>query len=305
MNVKQRFVVLALSLLIIPINVALAASNNDVLITEVHVIADGGGNATGLLILGNNLCQADSTGIYLAGHPGGLNDVLTTCGPFGDLEAVDVSLAIVLDPGNYLLIVDAGKKSNKSKKSKKSSKGLDLNSSLVDEFEFTYGIAGETGDQGDQGKLGPQGNPGDQGPQGKDGAAGGDGLDGAQGPQGKGGAQGSQGKGGAQGPQGKGGSQGPQGKPGPAGSPGISQYQIVSATFNINLCGGGICGIRREVSCPAGKRVIGGGVENHTFKTTLLSSHPLGDNRWEAWVVNYDASVRAVSMIVYAICASI
>jgi hypothetical protein len=73
---------------------------------------------------------------------------------------------------------------------------------------------------------------------------------GAQGPAGPTGAQGPAGPTGAQGPA------GPTGAQGPAGGAGFSGYQIVSATRSVASTEP-VAGI--GVTCPDGKRVLGGG----------------------------------------------
>lgn len=89
------------------------------------------------------------------------------------------------------------------------------------------------------GPAGPQGPPGPAGP---------------QGPAGPAGPQGPVGPVGPQGPQG---ATGPQGPAGPAGPPGVSGYEMVEATFVVPA--GGF--VRNTVSCPAGKKVLGGGAQ--------------------------------------------
>ena len=86
------------------------------------------------------------------------------------------------------------------------------------------GPAGPTGPQGPAGPAGPTGPTGPQGPAG---------------------------------PAGPTGPTGPQGPTGPAGPPGVSGYEIVEATFDVPA--GGF--VRNSVSCPAGKKVLGGGAQ--------------------------------------------
>src|SRR6266566_2429096 len=59
------------------------------------------------------------------------------------------------------------------------------------------------------------------------------------------------------GPAGPPGPAGPQGATGPQGPPGLSGYEMVEATFVVPA--GGF--VRDTVSCPSGKKVLGGGAQ--------------------------------------------
>jgi len=97
--------------------------------------------------------------------------------------------------------------------------------------------AGPQGPQADPGPQGPQGEPGPQGPKGDAGDPG------AQGPKGDKGIQGIK---------------GPKGDKGGTGAPGISGYEEVAGPWT-NIVKGGIT--TASVTCPAGKKVLGGGPE--------------------------------------------
>lgn len=105
---------------------------------------------------------------------------------------------------------------------------------------------------------GPAGPQGATGPQGAPGTAGERGAQGQTGPQGPAGQQGAQGPAGQQGPQGP---QGPAGQQGPQGAPGLSGVQRVIATIEYEDSEYHTV----TATCPAGKKVIGGGVYNSTF----------------------------------------
>lgn len=89
------------------------------------------------------------------------------------------------------------------------------------------------------------------------------------------------------------------------------QYQIVSAAFPYSLCGvnatthNPICGQLRQVTCPAGTSVVGGGVDNPHFQVSVVESHPEGSTGWQAWVMNTSTLTQAGTMTVQAICANV
>jgi hypothetical protein len=130
---------------------------------------------------------------------------------------------------------------------------------------------------GPQGPAGPAGAPGPAGPQGPPGAAG---------PQGPTGAAGVQGPPGAQGPQ------------GPPGQSGVSGYQVVSSG---NLSVGGVIPYNTNngfVSCPQGKRSVGGGFSSDVG-VSAISSTP-GTIGWGARVHNAGPGTRTFK--VHAVC---
>jgi hypothetical protein len=127
----------------------------------------------------------------------------------------------------------------------------------------------QKGQAGAPGPLGPQGAKGDPGPQGP---------------------KGDQGDPGVQGPKGDQGDPGPQGQPG-----GISGYQIVTDS---GLSGGGYVGT--SMTCPAGKKVVGGGVrggidvaesfpaDDHTWEVSLTTRAGLTTAAWQAFAICID-----------------
>lgn len=138
-------------------------------------------------------------------------------------------------------------------------------------------------------------------------------------PQGPQGPQGQQGKTGAKGANGARGETGPRGPAGPAGPAGLSGYEVVSQTFKevfIENSGGmrGLSAIQ-TVSCPAGKRVIGGGTNLGTNATqngqqrsvSVSLSGPNGTGTgWSAQLFNNETTGggTSIDLQVYAICAT-
>lgn len=136
-----------------------------------------------------------------------------------------------------------------------------------------------------------------------------------QGPQGPRGAQGPKGQRGQKGEKGARGEAGPKGA---AGANGISGYEIVNQTFNeVSIeNSGGMRGLSevKTVSCPAGKRVIGGGSNLGTNPTqngqqrsiSVSLSGPNGaGTAWSVQLFNAEVSgSTSIDLQVYAICAS-
>jgi hypothetical protein len=142
--------------------------------------------------------------------------------------------------------------------------------------------------------VGPQGPAGPAGP---------------QGPAGPAGPQGPAGPAGPQGPAGPAGPQGPAGPTGLQGAPGVSGYQIVVATTaNVNLAPNGFH--ISEAFCPAGKKILGGGVIVRgpilTGIWTVQDSGPTSDSSWGVGIGNTQTTTNhADSVEVYAICANV
>jgi hypothetical protein len=141
------------------------------------------------------------------------------------------------------------------------------------------------------GQVGPKGDPGPAGPQG------------AVGPQGPAGADG------ASGPQGEVGPAGPQGNVGPAG---ISGYEIVSDASAFDSTSYKAF----SVSCPAGKKAIGGGAypfpsladpNRNTAPVVIRSSAPSdgGGEGWYAEAFEIGTYNYQWDVTVYAICANV
>lgn len=143
----------------------------------------------------------------------------------------------------------------------------------------------------------PQGPPGPQGPRGSTGQ---------KGPKGQTGDKGSKGDTGA------------KGATGAAGVDGVSGYEVVSQTFKEVFIqnSGGFRGLSevKTVSCPAGKRVIGGGTDLGTNATqngqqrqvTVSLSAPNGTGAgWSVQLFNNSTTIdTSIDLRVYAICAS-
>jgi hypothetical protein len=103
---------------------------------------------------------------------------------------------------------------------------------------------------------------------------------------------------------------GPQGLPGQDGTNGVSGYQLVQTT---NPLPGGDPGTGQlnSISCPAGKKVTGGGVTidehgGHFVDSIVRESGPLnGGTGWTAHVQRTDDDNQNVSWTLWAICASV
>jgi hypothetical protein len=157
--------------------------------------------------------------------------------------------------GDYLLRVATGGGTNQA-----------------DKYALTIGAVGPQGPTGSQGPIGPVGPQGPTGP---------------MGPVGPTGPQGPQGPIGPVGPVGATGPQGPQGTQGPAGPAGISGYEVVTSTTAFNC--DGPCGSSTDIklgfaTCPAGKRLMGGGMTRFQGSNVrLVQSGPQGGNSETTW----------------------
>jgi hypothetical protein len=108
------------------------------------------------------------------------------------------------------------------------------------------------------------------------------------------------------GPQGPAGPEGPRGdtgaagQPGPAGATGISGYEVVN-TAPATLGPGAITAV--SASCPAGKKVLGGGgTVGHDVR--ILASRPVGETAWW-WQAQNEGASTVTGMQGYAICANV
>jgi hypothetical protein len=134
------------------------------------------------------------------------------------------------------------------------------------------------------------------------------------------GPQGPQGKTGAKGSRGATGARGEAGPRGATGSPGISGYEVVSQTFKEVFIenSGGMRGLSavQTVSCPGGKRVIGGGsnlgtnpAQNGQQRSVTVSLNgPNGTGTaWSVQLFNEETTGggTSIDLQVYAICASV
>jgi hypothetical protein len=132
-------------------------------------------------------------------------------------------------------------------------------------------------------------------------------LRGAPGPQGP------------RGPKGAKGSKGQKGDKGATGAPGVSGYQVVNQTFKEVFVenSGGTRGLSevKTVSCPAGKRVIGGGsnlgtnpaqnVQQGSISVSLSGPNGPGTG-WSVQLFNNETSGpgTSIDLQIYAICAA-
>jgi hypothetical protein len=219
-----------------------------------------------------------------------------------------VSLPAALPDGSYLLTVVTGKGQSDRDVFHFS---LAKAAASVPGPQGPQGPAGQDGAQGPQGETGPAGPQGPQGPAGPRGEVGPVGPAGPQGSKGDIGATGAAGAAGAQGPQGPQGLQGPQGfqgpqgLQGPQGDPGVSGY-ISAATITSAITVNAGATTTSSISCPSGKRTIGGGHELVDGATQLLflGSSP-STTTWRVMLRNdTDAAVPNVRVRLWIICAS-
>jgi hypothetical protein len=108
---------------------------------------------------------------------------------------------------------------------------------------------------------------------------------------------------------------------GPAGQDGVSGYQVVQRLTTVPaqpVCPpNALCALKtvtERISCPTGKRPIGGGYDGQTNSTEvrLLGSHPTGTaESTPAWVVSmYNPGIKDAtgandaSAYVYAVCVT-
>jgi hypothetical protein len=150
--------------------------------------------------------------------------------------------------------------------------------------------------------AGARGPQGDLGAVGATGAAGADGADGQAGATGSTGATGAQGIQGVQGERGPTGPEGPRGFQGVQGAPGVSALERVEATVNY---------VNAEyhtatATCPAGKKIIGGGVWTSTYtdESDLEVNYSYPNGALTAWSikVRFEGD-RPWSASAIAICA--
>lgn len=139
-----------------------------------------------------------------------------------------------------------------------------------------------------------------------------------QGPQGARGPQGQKGAKGQKGDKGAKGDTGARGPTGAAGAAGVSGYEVVNQTFEGVFVenSGGMRGLSETltVTCPGGKRVIGGGTDLGTNvaqngqqrQVSVSLSGPNGPGTgWSVQLFNNSTSIdTSIDLRVYAICAS-
>jgi len=135
--------------------------------------------------------------------------------------------------------------------------------------QLPAGPQGLQGGQGPAGQPGPKGEPGPQGPKGDPGSKGDPGV------------------------------QGPKGDKGDPGWPGISGYEQVTNVNPTPVSQGQV--VSQEASCPAGRKVIGGGFDAQS-PMGVIADHARNDTTWKVTVQNLGATT-AVSA--FAICANV
>jgi hypothetical protein len=101
------------------------------------------------------------------------------------------------------------------------------------------------------------------------------------------------------------GSAGPAGAKGATGAPGLSNYQIVQQTMplvnqNQSPASSG------QVFCPAGTKVLSGGVEYYGDDAKFSSWPQSNVNAWDVIAfADYTRGTYPVAPVAYAICASV
>jgi len=96
----------------------------------------------------------------------------------------------------------------------------------------------------------------------------------------------------------------PAGPAGPQGPPGVSAREQVGAESAQNSTPTRTV----TVTCPAGKKVLGGGVEISgpgRNRVSTTENHAVGDNGWEAEAFEVVATPATWKLVVSAICANV
>ncbi len=97
---------------------------------------------------------------------------------------------------------------------------------------------------------------------------------------------------------------GPTGPQGPAGPPGLSGREQLASETPLTAVGPK----NLTVTCSAGKKVIGGGVEisgTGRNRVTVVENKPSGDNAWEGEAFEAVATSLPWKLVVHAICATV
>lgn len=105
------------------------------------------------------------------------------------------------------------------------------------------------------------------------------------------------------GPPGPAGPQGPIGPQGPAGAAGVSGYEVVTKSVTVDAGPG--FNTELTVSCPTGKKPIGGGVSQSTVPPLVVygsypETNPVVGPLWHIALRNETSSSRTVTL--YAVC---
>lgn len=96
----------------------------------------------------------------------------------------------------------------------------------------------------------------------------------------------------------------PAGPVGAQGPPGLSAREQVSAESPLSSA----APKNVTVTCPSGKKVIGGGVELSgagRARVTVTENTPAGDNGWEAEAFEAVATGQTWKVVVHALCANV
>jgi hypothetical protein len=96
----------------------------------------------------------------------------------------------------------------------------------------------------------------------------------------------------------------PRGATGPQGPPGVGAREQISAETPLTALGSK----NVTATCPAGKKVLGGGVEVSGAgrgRVTVTENKPTGDNAWEAEAFEAVATPLTWKLVVHAICANV
>jgi hypothetical protein len=112
------------------------------------------------------------------------------------------------------------------------------------------------------------------------------------------GPKGDKGDSGGKGDKGDRGDRGPKGDKGDVGPAGISGYVVVEVSVDVSP--GQFGGL--PVTCPAGKRVLGGGANTARANAVISTSRPTGPSTWE--VRAYNGGTTTMTVATYAVCAS-
>jgi len=110
---------------------------------------------------------------------------------------------------------------------------------------------------------------------------------------------------GQQGPPGPVGPQGPAGPAGPQGAPGVSGFEIVNVASALSSDDEKAI----TATCPAGKKVLGGGGFAgsliFTDDVALIASNPSGTTGWRVAAQETDATGAVWLVRAYAVCANV
>jgi len=97
--------------------------------------------------------------------------------------------------------------------------------------------------------------------------------------------------------------QGAKGDKGDPGAPGLSGVQVVTAAKSVVSA----TSAEHSVSCPAGKRVVGGGVSTNKIVLGagpfVYTSRPVGNASWNVGMAASPA--QSWTLTVYAVCANV